>query len=387
MNNIETKSIDALVLYVNNARIHSDNQIDLIASSIKEFGFNVPILIDDDDVVIAGNGRLMAARKLALKDVPTIKLSHLSEAQKKAYMLADNKIAEGSTWDDDMVDSELALIHELDPDFDIELTGFDDLPIDDDELDRDDAFCADVANEEPPKIVIKKHDVISLGRHTLTCGDSLMQHAVAFDMLFTDPPYGLDGYAGRSGKFEGFDGDTPAESKELYKSLRVVKARAKHAFVWCEWKTYPNLLSALGMPRSLIVWNKKRFGMGKGYRRQHEFCAYWGDYKGTTESDVWDVSRDSKYDHPTQKPVDLAIRAIRTHEPDTVFDPFAGSGSTLIACEMEGAICHAIEISEKYCQLIVDRYISHVNSSDVDRLVKITRGDGVLSYQQVKDRA
>jgi len=198
-----------------------------------------------------------------------------------------------------------------------------------------------------------------LGAHRLLCGDStdpvmvksLMDGEKA-DMVFTDPPYGLDGYAGRSGKFDALAGDDE-NSQRLYEAVPL---DADNVFVWCEWKTYPRLLAALGEPRSLIVWNKNVFGMGCGYRRKHEFCAYWGNYKGTTESDVWDIARDQKYEHPTQKPVALAAKAITIHKPKTVLDLFGGSGSTLLACEQGRCSCRMMELDPRYCDVIVMRY-------------------------------
>lgn len=208
----------------------------------------------------------------------------------------------------------------------------------------------------------KPGDLWLLGEHRLLCGDSTdaadLAHLMAgadVSMLWSDPPYGLGGYAGRSGKFDPVRGDDvlPEESVRFF-----AVGEAPESYVCCEFRTYMHLLAARGMPRSLIVWAKPSFGMGNGYRRQHEFVAYFGDYSGTTESDLWIENRDQVYEHPTQKPVALTSRALRnsTRPGDVVLDPFAGSGSSLIAAERDGRRCLALEIDPHYVDVAVRRW-------------------------------
>jgi DNA modification methylase len=186
-------------------------------------------------------------------------------------------------------------------------------------------------------------------------------------MLNTDPPYGLGGYAGRSKKFDPVIGD----DEDTLRFYQILPTSIKERYVWCEWKTYPILIKALGLPRSLIVWAKNNFGMGNGYRRKHEFCAYYGDFNSTTESDLWEVSKDVQYSHPTQKPVELAVRAINNSSKpgNIVIDYFLGSGFTLIACENLGRKCRGCEIDPGYVAVTLQRYKDTFPEKEI-RLVK-----------------
>lgn len=199
------------------------------------------------------------------------------------------------------------------------------------------------------------------GEHRILCGDSTQPRDVALVMAgdvaamdWSDPPYGLGGYAGRGGTLTPVEGDD-ADEKTLIAFYRC--GSAPERYVWSEFKTYPILVRALGTPRSLIVWAKNVFGMGSGYRRQHEFLAYWGSFKGTTESDLWLEKRDHSYVHPTQKPPSLAARAMQnsTDRGAVVFCPFSGSGDALSAAEQTGRLCRSIEIAPKYVAVALER--------------------------------
>lgn len=199
--------------------------------------------------------------------------------------------------------------------------------------------------------------------HRVMCGDStdkadvdkLMGGAKA-DLLWSDPPYGLGGYAGRSGKFDAVKGDD-AERDELIGFFEV--GQCENMYICCEWKTYPYLLAARGEPRSLIVWAKNNFGMGNGYRRQHEFIGFYGQFDSTTETDLWQVDRDAvkDYMHPTQKPTELPKRAIlnSSKRHSAILDPFLGSGTTLIAAEQTARVCYGMEIAPEYVSVILER--------------------------------
>ena len=357
-----------LIPYINNSRTHSDQQVQQVASSIKEFGFTNPILIDEDDGIIAGHGRLMAAQKLGLDEVPTITLEGLTEAQRKAYVIADNQLAMNADWDLDALKVEVERLTELD--FDIDLLGF------------DDDMLAGLMEEEPaegltdeddvPELeddpVTVEGDVWVLGNHRLMCGDSTSIDAVdklmagqKADMVFTDPPYNV-GFNGRSGKHDVIKNDALEEGEfdsfigEICHIIKTVDPQVY--YVWCNWKFYAQLQGRLDY-KACIVWAKNVFGMGNGYRHQHEFCLFNGkiDEAIKNESDLWSIKKDSRYVHPTQKPVELSVRAFGNHIRLTnVLDLFGGSGSTLIGAEQTGRKSFVMELDPKYCDVIIKRW-------------------------------
>jgi DNA modification methylase len=367
--NIEFVSIEQLIPYVNNARTHDDAQVAQIAGSIKEFGFNNPVLIADDNSIIAGHGRVMAARKLGLKEVPCMRLSHLTETKRKAYILADNRIALNSGWDNDLLMIELK---DLDMDgIDLSILGFDAdeinallNPITETEGLTDE----DEVPEPPPEPITKLGDVWVLGNHRLMCGDSTSIDAVdklmdgkPVELVFTDPPYNV-GFNGRSGKHEVIKNDNLSESdfaefiNEVCNTIKAVKPKAY--YIWCNWDFYGILQGKLDY-KTCIVWAKNVFGMGNGYRHQHEFCLFNGkiDEVVKNESDLWQVKKDTKYVHPTQKPVALSVRAFGNHiKLLNVLDLFGGSGSTLIGAEQTGRKAFVMELDPKYCDVIVKRW-------------------------------
>lgn len=363
------KTID-LIPYANNSRIHDENQVNQIASSIKEFGFLNPIIIDGDNGIIAGHGRVMAATKLGIEDLPCVDASHLSEAQKKAYVIADNKIALNSGWDVNLLKVEFEQLQEMD--FDISLTGFGD-----DELDAilnvelEPLYEEDADGEviEPPaEPKTKEGDVWILGKHRLMCGDSTSIDAVdalmngtKVDLLFTDPPYNV-AFNGRSGKHDVIkndnlsDGDFANFIDEVIQTIQTINP--PHYYIWCNWDFYGVLQGKLKY-KSCIVWAKNVFGMGNGYRHQHEFCLFNGkiDEHVKNESDLWNIKKDTNYVHPTQKPVELSIRAFSNHIKSlNVLDLFGGSGSTLIGAEKTGRTAFLMELDPKYCDVIINRW-------------------------------
>jgi len=388
---IEQVKLDALIPYARNSRTHSDAQVAQIAASIKEFGFTNPVLIDETGSIIAGHGRVMAARKLAITDIPSIRLTHLTDAQKKAYVIADNKLALNAGWDDEMLAVELTDLKDMG--FDLDLTGF--------STDEIEALLAptgtegltdeDAVPEVPEAPVTVLGDVWLLGKHRVMCGDSTSIDAVEklmdggkADMVFTDPPYGMSYGGGRAAgstprgarvKAHGMILGDDKTGDDLIALVRDAMATAISAckssaskYVCFPWRTYAEFEAALescGFEVSAcIVWDKKSIGLGNAnYRPQHEFIFYikggaW--YGDKAQSDVWYMSRGAtgNYVHPTQKPVELIERAINNSSKgqDIILDLFGGSGSTLIACEKTGRINRSMELDPKYCDVIVQRW-------------------------------
>jgi DNA modification methylase len=367
-NKIEWLSVETLIPYAKNARTHSDEQVAQIAGSIKEFGFNNPVLVDKDNSIIAGHGRLMAARKLGMDKVPVVQLGHMTEAQRKAYVLADNRIALNSGWDTSMLSLEL---QDLKDDIDLSLLGFDP-----DELDAllnpivetDGLTDEDAVPELPEEPKTKLGDIYILGNHRLMCGDSTsiddvdkLMDGNPVDLIFTDPPYNV-GFNGRSGKHDVIKNDNLSDTDfetfigEVCNTIQAINPKAY--YIWCNWNFYGILQGKLEY-KTCIVWAKNVFGMGNGYRHQHEFCLFNGkiDEVIKNESDLWEVKKDTKYVHPTQKPVALSVRAFGNHiKLLNVLDLFGGSGSTLIGAEQTGRKAFVMELDPKYCDVIVKRW-------------------------------
>lgn len=361
------EKVEDLIPYASNSRTHSEQQIAQIAASIREFGWTNPVLINDENSIIAGHGRLLAARQLKMTEVPCIKLDHLTKSQQKALVIADNQLALNAGWDVEMLKAEIS---GLDTEgFDLDLLGFDSdfldgLLIEETEGLTDEDAVPDVPDEPETKL----GDVWILGRHRLMCGDSTSIDAVEqlmdgqkADMVFTDPPYNV-AFNGRSGKHDVIKNDNLDKAEfeifigEVCQTINAVNPAVY--YVWCNWKFY-SVLQDLLPYKACIVWAKNVFGMGNGYRHQHEFCLFNGkiDEVVKNESDLWQVKKDTGYMHPTQKPVALSVRAFGNHvKLLNVLDLFGGSGSTLIGAEQTGRNAFLMELDPKYCDVIKKRW-------------------------------
>ena len=372
---LKMKPLDDLVPYSQNARTHTPEQIDQVAASIKEFGFNNPILLDSKNGIIAGHCRSLAARKLGMEKVPTITLDHLNDAERRAYILADNRLALNAGWDDALLASEL---QRLDGEIDLSLLGFgaDELSGLLDLLDQTEGLTdEDEAPEAPETPVTALGDVWLLSNHRLMCGDSVnfesvgkLMDAEIADMVFTDPPYGISYQSQWRTKKERFD---VIESDELFVDVAptVEKFSSGWVFVWTSWKVITEWLEkfkTLGYPTNQIIWFKGGGGIGdlkKTFASDYETALVWNRgavLTGNRIGSVWKLEKDSpaSYRHPTQKPVGLAVEAIEktTKIENVVLDLFGGSGSTLIACEKTRRRCCMMELDPKYCDVIVKRW-------------------------------
>jgi DNA modification methylase len=374
---IEKWDIEKLIPYARNARTHSDEQVGQIAASIREWGWTTPILVDEDGNIIAGHGRTMAAKRLGLREVPVMVASGWSDAKKRAYVLADNKLAINAGWDESMLALELKELGETG--FDLDLTGF--------SLDEITALTPielepgltdeDAVPEAPEEPTTRLGDVWILGQHRLMCGDSTSIDAVEklmdgqkANMVFTDPPYNV-AFNGRSGKHDVIKNDNLATDEfdqfigEVLQTIKTINAPA--FYIWCNWKFYATLQRELEY-KACIVWAKNVFGMGTNYRHQHEFCLFNGsiDDHIKNESDLWEIKKDTNYVHPTQKPVALSERALGNHSKAmNVLDLFGGSGSTLIGCEKMGRSAFVMELDPKYCDVIIKRWQDYTGKQAV----------------------
>ena len=365
---------DQLIPYVNNSRTHDNNQVKQIASSIKEFGFTNPLLIDEDGGIIAGHGRLLAADLLGIDEVPTITLVGLTEAQRKAYVIADNQLALNAGWDLDSLKVEIDRLTELD--FDVDLLGFDDDFLSSflDEL-SEGLTDEDAVPDAPENPVTVEGDVWVLGNHRLMCGDSTSIDAVdklmdgqKADMVFTDPPYGVSYQSNMRTKSDKFD---VIKNDDVFLDVApVIEAcSVGWVFVWTSWKVltkWIDLFDGFGYPTNQVIWFKGGGGIGdlkKTFSSDYETALVWhrgAELTGKRIGSVWKVDKDgaSSYKHPTQKPVALPEEAIdkTTKVKNKVLDLFGGSGSTLIACEKTNRYCRMMELDPKYCDVIIKRW-------------------------------
>ena len=390
---IEHLPTEALVPYARNSRTHSPEQVAQIAASIKEFGFTNPVLIDANNTLIAGHGRVMAAQSIGVATVPAIRLAHLTDAQRRAYVIADNKLAENAGWDMATLARE---VEDLTADgFELDLLGFgsDELTALLGEYGQDAAKPGDGLTDpdEAPAVqatpVTKLGDVWVMGKHRLMCGDSTSHESVGAlmqgekaDLCFTDPPYGVsyDGGHTENGRFKRDKLENDGSAAIYSGVLPVVFGSTKKTAALYLWfsdsksAAVTAAVTAAGYEvRNTLVWNKSlaQFGaIGAQYKSKHEPCLYCFK-KGsaplwcgpTNEVSVWDVKRENKNEfHPTQKPVELAERAMGNSSVvgATVLDVFGGSGSTLIACEKNNRIARLMELDHKYCDVIVRRWQS-----------------------------
>jgi DNA modification methylase len=381
------KPIDSLIPYAKNARVHDEAQIAQIAGSIKEFGFNNPVLIDKDNGIIAGHGRVIAARKLGLTEVPTILLDHLNETQRKAYILADNRIAINSTWDNEMLSLELMDIKD---DVSLAMLGFNV-----DELDAllnptqltDGLTDEDAVPEVPIEPTTKLGDIYQLGNHRLMCGDSTSIDAVeklmpeTANMIFTDPPYLMDftggihadGSKSFNAKHGGIKNDKMSEDdgNDFLDAINsIIKIKVDGAFYITFYRLginkYFASMDRTGLQcRSLVIWDKGNHTLSNSdYMSMYEPMFYgWVNnhkfYGGKNGMDIWRIKRTAKNDlHPTMKPVELVEKAILDGSQINaiVLDLFGGSGTTLIACEKNNRKARLMELDPKYCDVIIKRW-------------------------------
>jgi len=384
---IEMRPVEALIPYARNAKRHSDTQVAQIAASIREFGWGAPILVDGQNNVIAGHGRLLAARKLGMTEVPVVPMDHLTDTQRRALILADNKIGENAAWDEDLLGLELAELNAAG--FNLALAGFTpeewDALIAGDEASKEGLTDENEAPEVETEPVSRPGDLWLLGEHKLLCGDAtqaepyrtLLGEELA-DMVFTDPPYNVNYANTAKDKLRGTNrpilNDNLGEAFEAFLTaacqnlLEVTKGAVYIAMSSSELDTLQSAFRAAGGRWStFIIWAKNTFTLGRSdYQRQYEPILY-GRRDGADhfwcgardQGDVWQIKKPAKNDlHPTMKPVELVERAVRNSSKtrDIVLDPFGGSGSTLIACEKAGRRARLIELDPKYVDVIVKRW-------------------------------
>lgn len=383
---IVLRNVDELIKYKKNARVHSSEQISQIADSIKNFGFNDPIEIGKDSILISGHARLEAAKKLGIKEVPTIIHDHMTPMQRKGYILAANRIAMSSTWDNDILKLELEDLQS--EEFDLLLTGFYqdeiDLLLNPEELNEglvDADECSEVDEEN---VVSKLGDVWILGKHRLMCGDSTMIDSVEklmngqkADMLITDPPYNVN-YEGKTKDSLKIQNDSMSDSSfrqfltEVMTCANIVMKEGAVFYIWhadSEGYNFRGACQDVGWKiRQCLIWVKSVLVMGRqDYHWKHEPCLYgwkegashyWGnDRKQTT---VLQFDKPTRNDiHPTMKPVDLIEYQVKNNSKanNLILDLFGGSGSTLIACEKLGRKCFMMELDPKYVDVIIRRWM------------------------------
>jgi DNA modification methylase len=403
---MELVSIEKLIPYVNNARTHSPAQITKLRSSLREFGFINPVIIDRDFNVIAGHGRIMAAKEEGIKEVPCVFADYLTEAQKKAYIIADNRMAMDAGWDEELLRVEIEALQGMD--FDPSLTGFDEKELatlfNNGIEAKDDDF--DVSAELEKPTITHNGDVWILGKHRLVCGDStkaetfeaLMQGEKA-NLVITDPPYNVN-YEGSAGKIKN---DNMADEK-FYNFLKdaftnTEAAMSDDASIYVfhadtEGLNFRKAFQDSGFYLSgTCIWKKQSLVLGRSpYQWQHEPILFgWKKkgkhqwYTGRKESTIWEFDKPKKNaDHPTMKPIPLLAYPIVNSSMTNciVLDPFGGSGSTLIACQQTDRICRTIELDEKFCDVIVKRYIEQVGLDDE---VKVIRDNQTIPFKEIHD--
>ena len=380
--------ISKLIPYVNNARTHSAEQITKLRSSLKEFGFINPVIIDSDYNVIAGHGRIEAAKLENIKEVPCVLVDYLTPAQKRAYIIADNRMAMDAGWDEELLKIEIeALQAEA---FDIDLTGFEEKEIADlfdiDEEVQEDNF--DIDEELSKPTITKSGDIWLLGNHRLICGDSTKEETYTFlmngkkaNLIVTDPPYNVN-YQSNAGKIKNDNMNSDKFYQFLFDAFsNMEKVMSNEASIYVfhadtEGLNFRKAFFDAGFYLSgTCIWKKQSLVLGRSpYQWQHEPCLFgwkkngkhqwYSDRKQTT---IWEFDKPNKSDnHPTMKPIPLIAYTIKNSSMSNciVLDPFGGSGSTLIACEQTNRVCYTIELDEKYCDVIIKRYIEQTGCSE-----------------------
>ena len=405
---VERRKLSELIPYARNSRTHSDEQVAQIAASIREWGWTTPVLCDDKGSIIAGHGRVMAARKLGLSEVPVMTATGWSEAQKRAYILADNQLALNAGWDMDLLKVE---IQELaGDDFDLDLIGFDDKTLAGLLNDPTEGLTdADETPDPPVNPVSVLGDVWILGKHRIICGSSTDAHTVEKvlngvkpHLMVTDPPYGVEYDANWRNEAERGKGKKIGD-RAVGKVLNDDKADWRDA-----WALFPgdvayvwhagnmahivaeSLLACNFGIRSQVIWAKSQFVIGRGdYHPHHEPCWYAvrkgkpGHYDGgRKQSTLWQIDKPKKSEtgHSTQKPIDCMKRPIENNSSpgQAIYEPFSGSGTTIIACEMTGRSCHAIELNPAYVDVAIIRW------QDFTGQKAILEGSDAKTYEDIK---
>ena len=404
--------VSELIPYVNNARTHSQEQVNKLRSSLREFGFVNPVIIDQDKNVIAGHGRLMAAKEEGITEVPCVLVDYLTEAQKKAYILADNRYAQDAGWDEELLRLEIEALEGMD--FDVSLTGFNEDEISDlfagaDTSDtQDDDF--DLSDALEKAAFVEKGDVWVVGRHRLMCGDATSEEDVATlmdgkkaNLIITDPPYNV--------AFESSDGlsikNDKMENEKFYEFLlSAFKNMAAHlekggaAYVFhadTEGLNFRKAFVDAGFHLAgCCIWVKNSLVLGRSdYQWQHEPVLYgflqngkhyWSKNAGRSQTTNWNFDKPKKNkNHPTSKPLDLLAYPIgnSSQENAIVIDTFGGSGSTLMTCEQTNRICHTMELDEKYASVILRRYVE--DTDDAANVYVIRNGEKLMYADLVKE--
>ncbi len=402
----EKVDINKLIPYARNARTHSKEQILQLRASLREFGFVNPVIVDRELNIIAGHGRILAAKEEGLEEVPCVFVEHLTEAQKRAYIIADNRLALSAGWDAEMLAVELADL-EL-ADFDLDLLGFDAAELNkymgDLENVEDDDFDVDEELKNPA--ITKAGDLWLLGEHRLVCGDSTKEETFTFlmngkqaNLVVTDPPYNVN-YEGTAGKIKN---DNMADDQfyqflfDAFIQMEKVMARDASIYVFhadTEGLNFRRAFAEAGFYLSgTCIWKKQSLVLGRSpYQWQHEPVLFGWKKKGKhawysdrKQSTIWEFDKPRKNsDHPTMKPVPLIAYPILNSSLTgcIVLDPFGGSGSTLIASDQLERICYSIELDEKFCDVIVKRYIEYKGSSED---VFLIRGGAKIPFAQIEE--
>ena len=409
---LEMVKVSELIPYVNNARTHSQEQVNKLRSSLREFGFVNPVIIDSDKNVIAGHGRLMAAKEEGITEVPCVLVDYLTEAQKKAYILADNRYAQDAGWDEELLRLEIEALEGMD--FDVSLTGFNEDEISDlfagaDTSDtQDDDF--DLSDALEKAAFVERGDVWVVGRHRLMCGDATSEEDVATlmdgkkaNLIITDPPYNV--------AFESSDGlsikNDKMENEKFYefllssfKNMAVHLEKGGVAYVFhadTEGLNFRKAFIDAGFHLAgCCIWVKNSLVLGRSdYQWQHEPVLYgflqngkhyWSKNAGRSQTTIWNFDKPKKNkNHPTSKPLDLLAYPIgnSSQENTIVIDTFGGSGSTLMTCEQTNRICYTMELDEKYASVILRRYVE--DTDDAENVYVIRNGEKLMYSDLVKE--
>lgn len=382
---IEHIATEKLIPYARNSRTHSEEQVAQVAASMREFGFTNPVLIDAGGVIVAGHGRVMAAKSIGLKEVPCIRLGHLTESQIRAYVIADNKLAENAGWDEDMLRIEMQALQA--DDFDLGLLGFGDAEIAEllkEDIEPSEGLTdADEVPEVRREVISKAGDIWALGRHRLMCGDSTNVAAVQalmgggmVDLLLTDPPYNV-AYEGKTEDALTIQNDSMSDAdfrsflQSVYRAANAVMRPGACFYVWhadSEGYNFRGAAHDVGWKvRQCLIWAKNSLVLGRqDYHWRHEPCLYgWKDgaahYWGSDRSQttLLEFNRPTRNgEHPTMKPVDLFKYQVEnsSRHGDIVLDLFGGSGTTMIACEQTSRRARLMELDPKYCDVIIRRW-------------------------------